>query len=720
MLLFHKKLNFLLSHPKNLSLLLILVAVLLSSLLFTNKAHAVSASNWQAGNIIDDGYFYNNGDMSAWDIADFLNKQMPSCDTNGSKIYSGTTTRAAYGRSRGYPPPYTCLRDLQYNGMSSAQIIKSASDTYFINPKVLIILLQKEQSLITDDWPWPTQYQKATGFACPDTAPCDNQYAGFFNQVTLAARQYKIYKDNPNNYRYKPYQTNNILYNPNSSCGNSPVYISNRATAGLYIYTPYQPNSAALNNMYGTGDGCSAYGNRNFWRMFSDWFGSTNAAPYAAQFKAQSATSGPSTEPLYFGEPRQQFIQYKNVGSSRWYDTTSVPAGQSPVVLAASNPINRRSIFSYGWPSEGRPNKNFSKVFEADGITLAPNQHVVESGQIASFEFNLTPAWSLQAGSYREYFQPVVEGSANWNMGALSWLDFNVASRYQASPVDQTKSVTIQQNNGVSRISMSYKNTGSAAWYDDYSAPVGYSPLKLVTAQPSGRKSIFKIGWHKDDVAANWFSKVTTTNGTLTGNQHVVMPGQIATFEFSIIAPLTARTGLNKEYFRPAMTSDIYRPNLGDVTSVDINVLPSTFSAQFKAQSAYPSSKSGYPSPSFLQYKNTGNVRWYDTASVPTGYSPVSLAASNPINRVSMFSYGWPSGGRPNAHFSKVFEADGTTLSQNQHVVEISQIASFEFNLTPPWSLQSGSYREFFQPVAEGAPNWNMGALSWLDITNRK
>ena len=55
------------------------------------------------------------------------------------------------------------------------------------------------------------------------------------------------------------------------------MYIQNQATANLYIYTPYQPNAAALNNLFGSGDGCSAYGNRNFWRLFSDWFGSTFA-----------------------------------------------------------------------------------------------------------------------------------------------------------------------------------------------------------------------------------------------------------------------------------------------------------------------------------------------------------------------------------------------------------------------------------------------------------
>ena len=47
------------------------------------------------------------------------------------------------------------------------------------------------------------------------------------------------------------------------NCGTSSVYIQNQATAGLYNYTPYQPNAAALANLYGTGDSCSAYGNRN-------------------------------------------------------------------------------------------------------------------------------------------------------------------------------------------------------------------------------------------------------------------------------------------------------------------------------------------------------------------------------------------------------------------------------------------------------------------------
>ncbi|MFM6963338.1 MAG: LysM peptidoglycan-binding domain-containing protein, partial [Micrococcales bacterium] len=70
-------------------------------------------------------------------------------------------------------------------------------------------------------------------------------------------------------------KVNNILYNPKASCGTAPILIKNQATADLYYYTPYTPNDAAIKNLYGSGDSCSAYGNRNFWRFYSDWFGST-------------------------------------------------------------------------------------------------------------------------------------------------------------------------------------------------------------------------------------------------------------------------------------------------------------------------------------------------------------------------------------------------------------------------------------------------------------
>jgi hypothetical protein len=238
--------------------------------------------------------------MTVQQIQEFLNAKVPTCDSNGTQLiydsaYGDTVSRATYSSRRGVTTPFTCLKDYSQSVPSvtnsgsdlctnsivggtktSAQIINEVSYACGINPQVLIVLLQKEQSLVTDDWPWPVQYQKATGYGCPDTAPCDEQYFGFFNQVYQAAKAFRRYEANPDSYNYKASRNNFIYYNPNlSGCSGSTVYIQNQATANLYIYTPYQPNTAALNNLYGTGDSCSAYGNRNFWRIYSDWFGGT-------------------------------------------------------------------------------------------------------------------------------------------------------------------------------------------------------------------------------------------------------------------------------------------------------------------------------------------------------------------------------------------------------------------------------------------------------------
>ncbi len=157
---------------------------------------------------------------------------------------------------------------------SAAQLIHDAAQNQNVNPQVYMVLLQKEQSLIGDNWPWPDQYDKATGNNCPDTAPCNPAYAGFWRQVNNAGAQFNYYVNNFDQYNYAP-GWNSILLHPNTACGRRDIFIENAFTAALYIYTPYTPNEAALANMYGTGDGCSSYGNRNFWRIFSDWFGST-------------------------------------------------------------------------------------------------------------------------------------------------------------------------------------------------------------------------------------------------------------------------------------------------------------------------------------------------------------------------------------------------------------------------------------------------------------
>jgi hypothetical protein len=180
------------------------------------------------------------------------------------------------------------------------------------------VLLQKEQGLITATNPSARAYQEATGFGCADTAAaCDANYYGFFSQVYQAASHFRSYVDPANGYRYQAGKNNAIQFNPNAACGAPQVFIQNNATAALYNYTPYQPNAAAMANLYGIGDSCSAYGNRNFWAYFTDWFGSTTVskpndsyvrAVYQDVLKRDPATGERITwgKALMAGMPRSQ------------------------------------------------------------------------------------------------------------------------------------------------------------------------------------------------------------------------------------------------------------------------------------------------------------------------------------------------------------------------------------------------------------------------------
>lgn len=232
---------------------------------------AANAKKFDAGFIMSDKIMGDHSSMTEAEIQAFLKSKNSCNDTNVAKANSYPNLQ--YHIENGH---FVCMADEKFNGESAAHIIWQAAQDYHINPKVLIVLLEKEQGLVTDTWPNSTlQYRSATGYGCPDTAACDSQYYGFKNQVRNAAKFFRKNLDGDPNWTNYPIGVNNVLYNPNGACGSSKVNIKNRATGALYTYTPYQPNAAALNAGYGVGDSCSAYGNRNFYLYFTDWFGST-------------------------------------------------------------------------------------------------------------------------------------------------------------------------------------------------------------------------------------------------------------------------------------------------------------------------------------------------------------------------------------------------------------------------------------------------------------
>ncbi|PWC03171.1 hypothetical protein [Agromyces badenianii] len=242
-----------------------------------SKAAAVTelpippATQFDPGLIVSDDSFYDSGAMSEGEIQAFLEgldcrpKDRVPCLADYKQT---TTTQAAAA-------PGHCV---EYRGgirERASRIVSKVAAACGVSPKTLLVLLQKEQSLLTR--PSESGYLRATGYGCPDTADCDTKYFGFFNQVYNAAWQFRQYTQEPE----RAYQVGavDVQFHPDAACGAAPVAIANQATANLYNYTPYQPNPAAVADPE-TGDGCSAFGNLNFWRLWHRWFGDPEAERY--------------------------------------------------------------------------------------------------------------------------------------------------------------------------------------------------------------------------------------------------------------------------------------------------------------------------------------------------------------------------------------------------------------------------------------------------------
>ncbi len=256
--------------------------------------NAADLSQFKAGNIMSDAVMRNYTSMTEAEIQSFLNRKN-SCDKAASSVSGAKAVKAGndYGVPYNYQYVYggktyhyhvengkfVCLNKEKFNGETAAHIIYQAAQDYKINPQVLIVLLEKEQGLITDKWPNANfQYRSATGYGCPDNAACNSKYYGLKNQIRNAAALFNtVLSGGWTNY---PLGNNTIRYSPNASCGSSIVKIENLATSALYRYTPYQPNAAALKAYTGTAT-CGAYGNRNFYIFFTDWFGSTQKVQYS-------------------------------------------------------------------------------------------------------------------------------------------------------------------------------------------------------------------------------------------------------------------------------------------------------------------------------------------------------------------------------------------------------------------------------------------------------
>ena len=228
--------------------------------------------------VVDDAVFT---DMSAFkgpqDIQNFL-------EGKGSVLARKDTDFLFMLKEPGFVDLKERLEDPQPNLgrlRTAAELIWDASRSVGLNPQVILVTLQKEQSLITGHQnSTHERLQKALnnslGFDCPDSTGCGDILPGFYSQLfgnvdgegsryLGAARSLMKSFNTPGgrgpsiNGRVSKIGDTITISNtqgpPYNAPASSTFVISNSATAALYRYTPHVFN-----------------GNYNFWRYMTEWF----------------------------------------------------------------------------------------------------------------------------------------------------------------------------------------------------------------------------------------------------------------------------------------------------------------------------------------------------------------------------------------------------------------------------------------------------------------
>lgn len=331
---------------------LLLTMLLTSVLLSTAPAQAETVppglGGFAPGTLIIDAQMFDGDRMTTEQVDQFLRERGASCRTapGGAPclkdVRMDTPQRGATDLCTAIPAR---------TGATAGQMITDVSRACDVNPQVVIVMLQKEQGLVTTTSPTWTTLDQALGFRCPDFESCDPRYAGLGHQIYHATKRLQEYGDPARGYRYR-IGTQLIQYSPYTFCGEATVTIANRATAALYNYTPFTPTQATLDAGSGAvrDDVCATYGNRNFFRLFSVWFGSPNGAPAGAYPVAAPMGREPAApfRDVTYGD----HVFFTEMA---WMKHTGRSTGWSDGTYRPFEPIHRDAMAAFLYRSAGSP-----------------------------------------------------------------------------------------------------------------------------------------------------------------------------------------------------------------------------------------------------------------------------------------------------------------------------------------------------------------------------
>jgi len=277
---------------RNIASKVLLVAILVGSFSFPLSAMAQAPDPaFNPSMVVPDSAFTDVGTFgTAEGIQNFL-QQKGSVLANTATEFLAKLKEPDTLTKVGLEDPQPSLTRLR----TAAELIYDAGTKFGLNPQILLVILQKEQSLIAGSFGSETALQRALdralGFGCPDYEGCGEIFLSFYRQIFgsfdaegnrwlgASASLMKSFSaevggirvgrgpgtDSAGNTFGRPVvrtsrvgdtiTLDNTLGGYSGISQQQTVTLGNFATAALYRYTPHVFN-----------------GNYNFWKFYSLWF----------------------------------------------------------------------------------------------------------------------------------------------------------------------------------------------------------------------------------------------------------------------------------------------------------------------------------------------------------------------------------------------------------------------------------------------------------------
>lgn len=451
--------------------------------------------------------------------------------------------------------------DIDIDGVikTAAEVISRAASEYRISPKALLVTLQKEQSLIEDMDVSARQLDWATGYGVCDSCSVDHPkiqaLKGFAKQVDAAAWQFRRYLDNPDNYKIKPLQPTTI--------DGEVVIPANKATAGLYNYTPH------------------LHGNKNFSAIWERYFGNplegiADASPPSQIPNAQYLGQSTAVVTLDEGTTGSVIFKFKNTGTVVWSTTGAVRIALADAAVKEKLP----------------------SVTDNQSITFASAQNVriaaLQENQVGPEEVG-TFAWSVEGDAATDFVRNqvvLVWGDRGWIPGS----DASVAvvvnhPGYAASIAD----AVLPASAPGAVVSATLKLTNRGKW--------DWAPATFTLELPEAFRH------------SSW----ATPTGNFRMREKIVKPGEVASFAVTLKMPnrvgdlavtLTPRLGLDAaKRIEKELGEDAPR-SVSGMPQAAVAHVDASLKGKIAVNSIPPAVKVSWKPQGLLHIENTGTQPW--------------------------------------------------------------------------------------------------------------